>query len=73
LKHRDFLKHRDTESTERKTRGRKTRGRRTRGGSEKQEEEHGAKSKKKRTEWEARRGQGEKRDMLAMLDAGLYF
>jgi hypothetical protein len=63
-----FWKHRDTESTERKTRGR-----RIRGGSEKQEEEHGAKSKKKRTEWEARRGQGEKRDMLAMLDAGLHF
>ena len=63
-----FWKHRDTESTERKTRGR-----RIRGGSEKQEEEHGEKSKKKRTEWEARRGQSEKRDMLAMLDAGLYF
>jgi hypothetical protein len=45
LKHRDFLKHRDTESTERKTRGRKTRG-----GSEKQEEEDGGKSKKKRRE-----------------------
>jgi hypothetical protein len=68
-----FWKHRDTESTERKTRGRKTRGRRIRGGSEKQEEEDGGKSKMKRTEWKARRGQSEKGDMLAMLDAGLHF
>jgi hypothetical protein len=51
-----FWKHRDTESTERKTRGGKTRGRRIRGGSEKQEE-----------------GTVKKGDMLAMLDAGLYF
>jgi hypothetical protein len=33
----------------------------------------GRREKKKRTQWEARRGQGEKRDMLAMLDAGLHF
>jgi len=66
-------RHRDTESTERKTRGRKTRGRRISGGSEKQEEEDGGKSKKKRTEWKAGRRQSEKGDMLAMLDAGLYF
>jgi hypothetical protein len=51
-----FWKHRDTESTERKTRGR-----RIRGGSEKQEEEEGVKSEKKRTEWKAGRKQGEKR------------
>jgi hypothetical protein len=68
-----FWKHRDTESTERKTRGRKTRGGRIRGGSEKQEEEEGVKSEKKRTEWKAGRKLGEKGDMLAMLDAGLYF
>ncbi len=40
-----FWKHRDTESTERKTRGR-----RISGGSEKQEEEDGGKSKEKRRE-----------------------
>jgi hypothetical protein len=51
-----FWKHRDTESTERKTRGGKTRGRKTRGGIEKQGE-----------------GRVKKGDMLAMLDAGLYF
>jgi hypothetical protein len=68
-----FWKHRDTESTERKTRGGKTRGRRIRGGSEKQEEEEGVKSEKKRTEWKAGRKLGEKGDMLAMLDAGLHF
>ena len=71
------MKHRDTESTERKTRGR-----RIRGGSEKQEEEDGGKSKKKRREGKARRrersgkqeeGRVKKGDMLAMLDAGLYF
>jgi hypothetical protein len=45
-----FWKHRDTESTERKTRGRKTRGRKIRGGSEKHEEEDGGKSKMKRRE-----------------------
>jgi hypothetical protein len=31
------------------------------------------KSEKKRTEWKAGRRQSEKGDMLAMLDARLYF